>query len=172
MKPIILLSAAFAVIFTALPAEAQIYKWTDANGKTVVSDKPPPGQLPQQRTEVKTQNPPPAQLSQQDAEEKAQDASPSEAKTEKKEKTWVDRDLEFRQRQMERAEKEEKAKKEAAAAADKKENCDNARRRLQTLESGQRIAMLNDKGERYFIEDEQRAQDAKKTRSFIDAECK
>ena len=156
MKPIILLSAAFAVTFMALPVEAQqIYKWTDANGKTVVSDKPPPGQLPQQNTETK-----------------AQDDSPSEGKADKKEKTWVDRDLEFRQRQMERAEKEEKAKKEAAEAASKKENCENARRRLQTLESGQRIAMLNDKGERYFMEDEQRAQDIKKTRSFIDTECK
>ena len=162
MKPIIFLSAAFAVIFTALPVEAQqIYKWTDASGKTVVSDKPPPGQLPQQTP-------------QQNTEPKAQDDSPSEpaANAAPKEKTWADRDLEFRQRQMDRAEKEEKAKKEAEAAAAKKENCDNARRRLQTLESGQRIAMLNDKGERYFIEDEQRAQDAKKTRSFIDAECK
>ena len=172
MKPIILLSAAFAVIFTALPAEAQIYKWTDANGKTVVSDKPPPGQLPHQRTEVKTQNPPPAQLPQQDTEEKAKNDSPSEPNATPKEKSWTDRDLEFRQRQMERAEKEEKAKKEAAEAASKKENCDKARRRLQTFESGQRVAMLNDKGERYFVEDEQRAQDIKKTRSFIDTECK
>ena len=155
MKPIILLSTAFAVIFAVLPVEAQqIYKWTDASGKTVVSDKPPPGQLPQPNPEPK-----------------AQDDSPSKPNATPKEKSWVDRDLEFRQRQMERAEKEEKEKKEAAAAADKKENCDNARRRLKTLESGQRIAMVNDKGERYFMEDEQRAQDIKKTRALIDAKC-
>jgi hypothetical protein len=134
----------------SLPTGAQIYKWKDASGKTVISDKPPPGQLPvPQQNESNDPAPP------------TQSAQPSLA----------DRELEFRKRQKEARENAEKTEKETAAATEKEENCQNARRRLQMLESGERIASRNDKGERYFMDDAQRAQETAKTRQHIDTQC-
>jgi hypothetical protein len=131
----------------ASPAGAQVYKWKDADGKTVISDKPPPGQLPVPK--------------QEDSVPEAAPAQPSLA----------DRELEFRKRRQEARENAEKAEKEAAAAAGKEENCRNVRRQLQTLESGERIALRGDKGERYFLNDAQRAQEVAKAKQYLDAQC-
>ena len=134
----------------ALPASAEIYKWKNANGETVMSDKPPPGQVkvPQRVLPAQAQPQPPQQ-------------QPSLA----------DREMEFRKRQKEAAENAEKAAKEAAAAAKKEETCQSARRQLSALESGTRITLRDDKGERYYLEDAQRAQEIAKTRSFLETQC-
>ncbi len=169
MKRIALLAAILAAAFIAPQAGAEIYQWTDANGKKVISDKPPPGQVNVQKkapVEAAPQN---------DGAQPTDDQKPKgepKASGETKEKSLADRDMEFRKRQKEQQEKEEKAKKEADEAAKKKENCDNARKQLQILESGRRVAMMNDKGERYFMEDAQRAQEIEKTRSYVDTQCK
>ena len=160
MKRIILLCTALAATFIALPAGAEIYQWTDASGKKVISDKPPPGQLPQ----VKEPNTEAAEPGEPQNEVSAN----SEAK---KEKTWADREMEFRQRKLEQAEKQEKAKQEAAAADEKKAYCDGERRRLKSLESGIRIATMNDKGEREFMEDAQRAKEVEKARNNLSSRC-
>jgi hypothetical protein len=153
LLPFLPLLLAALCLALASPASAQIYKWKDANGRTVISDKPPPGQLPvpQQNDSDAPGDPAPA----------AQSAQPSLA----------DRELEFRKRQKETRESAEKAERETAAAAEKEENCQNARRRLQMLESGGRIALRDDKGGRYFMDDAQRAQETAKTRQHIDTQC-
>ncbi len=140
---------AFAMFFATL-AEAQIYQWKDENGKTVMSDIPPAGRVRQQRQlsgESSTTVTPPAQ------------------------KSVADRDLEFRKRQKDSQEAEDKTRKEQAAAQDKKENCAATRRYLQTLESGERIALRDDKGERYFMEDAQREAEIAKARQNIRTQC-
>jgi hypothetical protein len=147
--PLLLAALCFCL---ALPAGAQIYKWKDASGKTVISDKPPPGQLP--------------------ASKKSDDgAPPAETEAPSAQPSLADRELEFRKRQKEAQENADKSENEAAAAAEKEENCRVARRQLQSLESGERIALRDDKGERYFMDDAQRAQETEKTRQFIDAQC-
>ncbi|MDR0440957.1 MAG: DUF4124 domain-containing protein [Candidatus Accumulibacter sp.] len=150
-RPLPLLLAALC-LGLALPAGAQIYQWKDASGKTVISDKPPPGQLPVPKQNDSGDSAPAAQ---------AEPAQPSLA----------DRELEFRKRRKEAQENAEKAEKEDAAAAEKEANCRNVRQQLQTLESGDRIALRNDKGERYFMDDAQRAQEAAKARQYIDSQC-
>ncbi|GHU38731.1 hypothetical protein AGMMS50256_38220 [Betaproteobacteria bacterium] len=130
----------------ALPVSAQIYQWKDSTGKTVISDKPPVGQVPVQKQVS------PAQ------------AAPGQP-------SLADRELEFRKRQKEAAENAEKAQKETAAAAEKDERCQNARRQLKTFESGVRIASRDDKGERYYLDGAQREQETSRIKSFIEAQC-
>jgi hypothetical protein len=145
----------------ALPVGAQIYKWKDASGKTVISDKPPPGQLPVPKQSDS------ASAEQTESAEKpapAEQAAPAQP-------SLADREMEFRKRQKEAQENAEKAEKEAAAAARKEENCRAAHGQLQSLESGERIALRNEQGERYFMDDAQRAQEVEKTRQFIDEQC-
>ncbi|MDR1934659.1 MAG: DUF4124 domain-containing protein [Candidatus Accumulibacter sp.] len=138
-----------AALCVALPASAQIYQWKDPSGKTVISDKPPAAGIPLQKKI--------------DAPSPAQTGSPQPSLT--------DRDLEFRKRQLESQEQAEKAEKEAAAAAKRNENCQVARQQLQTLESGERIALRNDKGERYFMDDARREQEIAKVRDILETTC-
>lgn len=140
-----------ALILITSTVSAQIYQWKDENGKTTLSDKPPPGQLrPQQIIESESSTP--------------------AAKT-PSQKTLADRDLEFRKRQKESQESTEKANKVQAASAEKKVNCDNAQRQLQALESGERIALRDNKGERYFLDDDQREQEVAKARQAVQSNC-
>jgi len=134
----------------ALPAGAQIYQWKDENGKTVISDKPPIGHVRQQK-QIDTE---------------------SSAKNGQKQPSLADREMEFRKRQKETQESTEKKRKEETASSEKNENCNNARRQLQTLESGERISLRDDKGERYYLDDAQREQETEKARKFVETNCK
>ena len=139
-----------AALLAATVVNAQIYQWKDENGKTIISDKPPVGFARQQR-KIET-------------DPSVASASPQ--------KTAADRELEFRKRQKESQETTEKANKEQSASAEKKESCESVRRHLQALESGERIGMRDDKGERYFMEDAQREQEIAKVRQVLQTTCK
>jgi hypothetical protein len=143
------LSLAVAALLVATAVNAQIYQWKDGNGKTIISDKPPAGVRPTHKTE---------------AEAPAANATPP--------KTTADREMDFRKRQKESQENAEKQQKEQAATAAKKENCDSTRRYLTTLESGERVSQVNDKGERSFMEDSQRSQEIAKAKQNMQAACK
>lgn len=143
------LALTVATLLAMTAVNAQIYQWKDENGKTVISDKPPAGNIQAQR-KIETGS--------------AVTDTPAQ-------KTAADRELEFRKRQKESQESAEKAKKDQATSTEKKEYCDNARRHLQTLESGERIALRDDKGERYFMEDAQRGQEIVKARQAVQS-CK
>jgi len=147
MKPF-----AFAVValLAATAASAQVYEWKDDKGKTHYSDKPPVG------------------TSRVNKISESESSAPSSSA----QKTTADRELEFRKRQKEAQESAEKATKEQAANADRKEACANARRALEVLESGERIALRNDQGERYYLDESQRQQEAAKARQVMQASCK
>jgi len=144
-----LLAFAVASLLTAAAVNAQIYQWKDEKGRTIISDKPPAGSVTQTRT----------------IESNSSAASPEKAKT------IADRDLEFRKRLDESKTKAEADKKAESEAAAKKDNCERAQRHLQVLQSGERIAMRDDKGERYFMDDAQRQQEVTKTQEAIQASC-
>ncbi len=137
-------------LFIASVANAQIYQWKDENGKTFYSDKPPVGNARQQKKI--------------DADAPVSGTSAQ--------KSAADRELEFRKRQKESQDTGEKTKKDQAAASDMKENCESARRHLQLLESGERVALRDDKGERYYMEDAQREQEIAKARQTVQSNCK
>jgi hypothetical protein len=144
------IALAVAVLLVATVANAEIYQWKDKNGKTIISDKPPTENVVEQK---KT----------------ASDPSTAGAATPK---TAADRELEFRKRQKESQEGADKAKAEAAATTEKQENCVRARRYLTTLESGERVSLRDDKGERYFMDDAQREQETAKAKQELQANCK
>ena len=141
---------AVTALFAAAGVNAQVYQWKDENGKTIYSDKPPIG-APGQPQKIHT---------------------PSPAASSATQKTLADRDLEFRKRQKESQESAEKAQKEQSASAEKQQYCDNTRRRLQALESGERISMHDDKGERYYMDDAQREKEITKARQDIGSNCR
>jgi hypothetical protein len=124
-------------------ATAQAYRWVDKDGKVRYSDVPPQGQ---KATTIKPPSGGPA------AAAKDKEApKPPAAKN--------PRDA------QDAAEKE---KQEAAA----KENCALSREQLTLMESGQRVMKLDAKGERYFIDDTQRAQEIAKAKENVSQWCK
>lgn len=146
MKPFAL---ALAALVTATTLYAQVYEWKDENGKTIYSDQAPVGNVRQLRK---------------------LDVGPASASA-PAQKSAADRELEFRKRQKEAQDNAQKTSKEQTASTAQAENCANARRQLQALESGERISLRDDKGERYYMDDAQRDQEIAKTRQAVQSYC-
>ncbi|WP_374691883.1 DUF4124 domain-containing protein [Accumulibacter sp.] len=142
------------ILATAIAAEAQVYQWQDENNKTVISDRPPSGPVRQLRR-IDAAAPSPA------SESAAASA-----------RTLADRDMEFRKRQQESRDAAEKREDEQRANARKREDCEALRRYLRSLESGERIQLSDGKGERYYLDDSERAQAIARTRDDVQRNCK
>ena len=57
-------------------------------------------------------------------------------------------------------------------ARQKVENCARAKEYARTVESGQRLTRTNEKGEREFLDDTQRAREAARARQIIASDCR
>jgi hypothetical protein len=140
---------------TAAAASAQQYKWIDRDGKVRYGDTPPPGV---NATPLRPPSGP---------------AAPSSAaakKGDKGEKALTPEEA-FRKRQEEMAKDREKQAQSEGEAAAKRENCARAQEALRTYESGQRVARTNSQGERYYLEDDQIAQEAARARVAVQQSC-
>lgn len=152
MKPLIIALAATLTVTSSLTM-AQTYQWKDGNGRTVISDTPPPGAARQPRSIESSRSP--------------ESQQPTEAQ-----KSMADKEMDFKQRQQEAREKADKERKESAANAEKNENCQRARQQLVALESGQRISSTDVNGERRYMEDAERQRETERTRKFLAETCK
>lgn len=154
--------AVLAFLALALPAHAQ-WKWRDARGQITVSDTPPPRDIPTkdilQQPEVVVRRPmaPPAPASAASAVAAKPAADP----------VLEQRKLQAEQEQAARAKADEKQ-----AAAARQDNCRRAQEQLATLDSGQRIARVKTNGEREYLDDTTRAQEAQRARQVIASDCR
>ena len=163
----IVLSAALLGLTLALPAEAQ-WKWRDAHGQTQYSDLPPPAGVAEKDI---LQRPGGAAAARRAAAAAAAPASAASAAPLAAARA-SDPELEAKRKQ---AEQEAAAKKKAEddkIAAARAENCKRAQAQMRTLDSGIRIARVNEKGEREIIDDTARAAETKRTQGVIASECK
>ena len=156
MKKFLLFVLALAFSATA---GAQMYKWTDKDGKVRYGDVPP---ADANATRIGAPpagyNPAPAPPeAKKDAGAKDKDLSPEAA---------------FRKRQQEREAQEQKLAQERADAEKKQANCQQAQGQLRLLQSGQRVATTNAAGERVFMDDEQRARDIERAQRAVSEWCK
>lgn len=154
---------ALALVALATTAQAQ-WKWRDKNGQVNVSDRPPPMDVPEKdilarpTPESVRRAPPPAPAS------GAASAVPA--------KGPLERDLELRRRSAEQEQSAKAKAEEEKRAAQRAENCRRARNHLTALESGQRMARTNDKGEREVLDDRGRADEMRQAREVIASDCK
>lgn len=160
---LVALTAALALACLAQPAFAQ-WKWRDKAGQITVSDLPPPRDVAPQDI---LQRPDPAAL----ARPAAAPASAAASGLALPVRAPVDPELQARRRA---AEQEQAAREQSAAAKlaeQRQQNCRNARSHLAALDSGQRIARINDKGEREILDDRQRAEESRRAREVIASDC-
>ncbi len=133
---------AIACAFAAA-ASAQQYKWTDKNGRVQYGDAPPPGV---KATPLRPPPPAPAAA-----------AKPAQPDAKKAQQAAKDRD---------------KLAQDQQAAQAKKENCARAQDYLRNLQSGQRLSGIDSKGERYYLDEAQIAQETAKAQRGVQEWCK
>ena len=152
------------VLLATLPAAAQ-WKWKDARGQVVISDVPPPREIPErdvlQKPELVTRRP---------ANQPAPAASAAVA--ESVAKARVDPELEARKKKTEQEQTDKLKAEEDKVAAQRAENCRRARSHMASLDSGIRLSRTNDKGERELMSDEEIEAERVRTRREMEEACK
>lgn len=161
-----LLALFLAVGTSAVMAQA-IWKWRDKDGRIQVSDRPPPMEIPEKDILQRPHSARAPVAPASDAETGA--AAPSGGS---------DPALEAKRKKLQAEQAasaaQDKAKMDAEAAKRaqaKAETCQRARNQLAGLESGQRYARTNDKGEREVLDDRGRAAEIAHTRDIVNSSC-
>lgn len=151
-----------ALLGLTAPAHAQ-WMWKDDAGHTMISDQPPPANVPESRI---LRSPNGRGMS-------ATPAAPAPLTDDAtKQKSTADQDLEYKKHQKELADAAKKQQDEAAKDQEMQQRCQALRANLQTLQSGVRIARTDDQGQRYFVDDSQRAAETQKVQSDVASSCK
>jgi len=143
-------------VLFASAAAAQQYKWVDQNGKTQYGDVPPPGVKAQRLKPPPGPAPAPSAAGKKDEKGAAKPLSPEAA---------------YRKRQEDAQKENEKAAQAEQEAAAKRENCQRSQEALRTFEAGGRISRTDAKGERYYLEDAQIAQETARARQLVQQNC-
>jgi hypothetical protein len=151
MNKIIIFIASF---FFAAGALAQAYKWVDRDGKVRYGDVPPAG------VKATPLRPPPPGVQ-----------SPSAAAAKKDGDKPLTPEQAFRKRQEDAEKERDKQAKADQETQLKRENCTRAQDAVRTLETGQRVARTDSKGERYFLDDAQVAQELARARQSVQQWC-
>ena len=168
-----LMQAIFSVLAVSvitIPALAE-WQWLDKEGRKVFSDRPPPPDIPQKSilksSEFKALTP-------QQGLATALPATMASAPANKNIMPMLSRkdaELEARKKQasmLEEAEKQVETEKLSSARA---ENCERAKKDQAALKSGVRIALIDAKGEREFMDDAARSIETKRLQSITESDC-
>jgi hypothetical protein len=164
------LGLALCALLLALPAQAQ-WKWRDKDGRITVSDRPPPREVADKDILARPVTAPrPAAAAPVVDTPRAAADSPGVAASAPP--TALEREVQARRRAAEE-ERAAKAKAEDERNATRRaENCRQARNHLAALESGQRMARTNDKGEREVLDDAARALEMRRAREVMASDCR
>ncbi|MDP1900709.1 MAG: DUF4124 domain-containing protein [Rubrivivax sp.] len=159
------LLAALVLALAAPMAHAQ-WKWRDKTGQINASDRPPPLDIPDK--DILSRPEPVADQRRflpAAAASAASGAAPLRAPA-------GDRELEARRRATEQEQTAKTKADEERVATQRAENCRRARSHFAALDSGQRMARVNDKGEREVLDDRARADEMRQAREVMAADCR
>ena len=143
------------LLLLSADAMAELRKWVDADGKVQYSDQLPP---PNVKAKILHVSPPPASG--------VAGSAPVVSKT------IAEREAELKKAQISKKEAADKAALEQARIAAEKENCTTAQLNLRTLQDGARLTVVDAKGQRSYLDDEQRRQRIEKSLENVKAYCK
>lgn len=167
MKPV--LPAALLVSLAALaalpaPAAAQ-WKWRTADGRVQYSDRPPPPGVSEKDILQQPRGTPRPAPAPAGVASPAAAASPASAAA-------SDPELEARRRKEKEQQDAQRKAEEDKLAKQRAENCQRAQGYLRSLNDGIRIARTNAQGEREILNDDQRAEEARRTQQVIASDCR
>ena len=141
--------AAAGAFALAGAASGALYKWTDASGRVVYSDQPPPGNV---KVETIQGAPPPS--------------NPNAVKE------LAAKEAEFKKKQLDAAEAAKKAEAQRAELAKVGDACTRAQLRIKQLGAEMiGLARYNDKGELVFVDDATRRKEREQLENWFKANC-
>jgi hypothetical protein len=158
----VLLCAVLAAMALPTTSHAQ-WAWRDKtkNNQVTYSDEAPPPHIPEgdvlKRPNTKV---PPAAVAPSPAS-----ARPALAPI------MLDPKLQAKRREAEKQAAAEKQKEDERIAATRAANCESARTKLRTIESGIRMARTNKKGETEILDDQARQAETRQAQDVIKSEC-
>jgi hypothetical protein len=155
-----------ALLLVAAQAHAQ-WKWRDQKGQVHVSDLPPPREVPDKDVLQRPTAPARTIVTSQAAASAASAAAPIVVA-----KPQAETELDKRRKAAEQEQQAKNKVEEERVAGQRRENCARARGHASALESGQRIARTNEKGEREILDDKGRADELRRTREIIATDCR
>jgi len=145
----------------SIMANAEVHRWVDENNHIHYSDQPPPPS-----TNAK-------KLRSTSSSNEAAESGPSTGKdTPAAPKTIAEREAELKKTQQAKKEAADKDAKKQADEEATKAYCATAQQNLRALQEGIRVIEFDAKGERSYIDDEQRKQRIAKTQEEISKRCK
>lgn len=159
-----LLLSAGVLLPASVHAGAQ-WKWRDASGAIQYSDRPPPAGTPEHA--ILARPTPGSSMTPVTPAPSASSAAPAANKATNEldaKRRKAEEEAQAKQKTEQKAEQEKVAKERA-------DNCERARAYQRTLNEGTRIARVNAKGEREFLDDKARADEARRTKDAIAANC-
>jgi hypothetical protein len=136
----------------AAHAHAEMFKWTDNQGKVHYTDQPPT---------VDAQTIKGASVGQGQSETTTQAVRSLDAKEQA-----------YQKRSQEAAAARAKAEKEAEQARLQRENCDKARKNLSTLQNSARVYTTDAAGQRTYMDDAARANALANSQKAVSDACK
>ena len=157
MKKILLI----LLMLASTTAFAALSKWVDADGKVHYSDQPPPANVKAKILRVTSEVAAPVSASGVAAA--SAPAAP---------KTIAEREAELKKAQQAKKQAADKAAQEQARIDAEKANCAAAQQNLRALQEGMRMVEIDAKGERSYLDDEQRRQRIEKVQQDIKIYCK
>jgi hypothetical protein len=140
------------------------WQWIDKDGRKVFSDQPPPPGTPNDKIVKRPGNRPPEP-------EPAAAPAPAAAAASMPKVSGKDKELEDKKNQAATAEAAKKKAAEEENAKLKADNCTRAKQAKATIDSGVRLTVTNDKGEREIMDDNARAAETKRLDGVIARSC-
>jgi hypothetical protein len=159
------------VVLLVVPAAQAQWKWKDNRGQIHVSDLPPPLEIPEKDVLLRPDLSAHRAAASAAVASGAASAVASTASAPRADRSRSDPELEARRKRAEQ-ERGDKIKADAdKQASDRAVNCQRARAQIGTLESGQRLVRVNEKGDREILDDRSRAQEIQTARDLAAANC-
>lgn len=171
-RPHVLLAAALAIPAVMLfspAAQAAQWKWLDAQGVVHYSDLPPPASVPARsilQRPTQTVMPTPATAS---------TASPPSAPTTTKQQqaaSALEKKIAEKKTADQAAQEQAKQQQQQEQTLQNQQNCLQAQKQLQILDSGQRMVQIDAQGQRVIMDDAQRADEHARIAGLIAQYCR
>ena len=145
------------------------WQWIDKDGRKVFSDRAPSPEVPEKNILKQPGLKAPSPAADADATAAAAPLVTNKAGTPKL--SGKDAQLEARKKQAEDEENAKKKADEEKLAKSHADNCERAKKGLIAVQSGTRLSVINAKGEREFMDDNERAKETKRLQGIADSDC-
>ncbi len=161
--------AAIVCVTLPSPADAQ-WSWRDKSGQVNASDRPPPRDVPDK--DILSRPTPDARRTAAARSAAAPASGVAPAAAPATPATALEREVQARKRSSEQEQSAKARAEEERVSVQRAENCRAARGHLAALETGQRMARTNEKGEREVLDDKGRAEEERRAREVLASDCR